>query len=216
MRIGTRLKEISKLINNKKCVVDVGCDHAFLPIYLVLNSKTLNAIAVDNKMEPLLSAKANIEKYNLESKIKTILSDGLINVDVNSYDALVIAGLGADTIINILSNGDVNKDAELILEANKGNKDLREFLMNNNYEIIDEVMVKDRAYFYTIIKAKYNPTSYNLSEKELFFGPILLKKYPQEFDDYLRFNISILERELERSGSDEIVKKIEVYKGVLR
>ena len=65
MKISNRLKEISKFINNKRCTVDVGCDHALLPIYLIMMGKSLSAIAVDNKVEQLESAKENIRKYNI-------------------------------------------------------------------------------------------------------------------------------------------------------
>ena len=67
MKISNRLKEIGNLITNAEVVVDVGCDHALLPIYLVLNNKSLSAIAVDNKIGPLNSAKENIKEYNLEN-----------------------------------------------------------------------------------------------------------------------------------------------------
>ncbi len=216
MKISNRLKEISKFINNKKCTVDVGCDHALLPIYLVNEGKSLKAIAVDNKIEPLNSAKENIKKYNLESKIITILSDGLTKVDPMVYDTVVISGLGGETITEILNNGPLNSDAELILEANKNNKELREFLSLNSYEIVDEEMIKDKGHFYTIIKAIKSDRLIPLTQDEILFGPIILKNNTDIFKEYLTYNISILEREMNDNNKDEILKKISIYKGVLK
>ena len=216
MKISNRLKEIANFINNKKCVVDVGCDHAFLPIYLVLNNKSLSAIALDNKKGPLLSAKDNIKTYNLESKIKTILSDGLKNVNPIDYDAIVISGMGGETIINILKDGPINPDADLFLEANKNNKELREYLTLNNYKIVNEKMIKDKGHFYTIIHAIKTDIKVTLTDVQLLFGPVILKEYSDVFKEYLTYNISILEREMNESNKDEILKKTCVYRGVLK
>ena len=216
MKISNRLKEISKFINNKRCTVDVGCDHALLPIYLIKEGKSLSAIAVDNKIEPLESAKENIRKYNLESKIKTILSDGLTKVDPSYYDSVVITGLGGETIAEILRNGPLSNSAELILEANKNNKELRSFLSLNSFLITDEVMIKDKGHFYTIIKAVKTDKPVNLTENEILFGPIILKDNSDIFKEYLAYNISILERQLNDNNKDEIEKKISIYKGVLK
>ena len=216
MKISNRLKEISKFIDNKRCTVDVGCDHALLPIYLIKEGKSLSAIAVDNKIEPLESAKENIRKYNLESKIKTILSDGLTKVDPSYYDSVVITGLGGETIAEILRNGPLSNSAELILEANKNNKELRSFLSLNSFLITDEVMIKDKGHFYTIIKAVKTDKPVNLTENEILFGPIILKDNSDIFKEYLAYNISILERQLNDNNKDEIEKKISIYKGVLK
>lgn len=216
MKISNRLKEISKFINNKRCTVDVGCDHALLPIYLITIGKSLSAIAVDNKTEPLESAKENIRKYNLESKIKTILSDGLTKVDPNDYDSVVISGLGGETIREILRNGPLNDKAELILEANKNNKELRTFLSLNSFSITDEVMIKDKGHFYTIIKAIKTDKIVKLTDSEILFGPIILKENSDIFKEYLTYNISILEKQLNSNNKDEIEKKISIYKGVLK
>ena len=216
MKISNRLKEIGNFITNAKVVVDVGCDHALLPIYLVLNNRSLSAIAIDNKVGPLESAKENIKEYNLESKIKTILSDGLREVNPKCYDTIVISGMGGETIIDIISNGPINDEATLILVPNKNIKELREYLTLNSYEIIDEKMIKDKSYFYTIIKAIKTDKALSLSPNELIFGPIILKENTDIFKEYLLYNINILKRQMNDKNRDEILKKISVYEGVLK
>ena len=216
MKISNRLKEIGNFITNAKVVVDVGCDHALLPIYLVLNNKSLSAIAVDNKIGPLNSAKENIKEYNLESKIKTVLSDGLKEVIPKDYDTIVISGMGGETIIDIISNGPINDEATLILEPNKNVKELREYLTLNSYEIIDEKMIKDKSYFYTIIKAIKTDKTLSLSPNELIFGPIIIKENTDIFKEYLLYNINVLKRQMNDKNRDEILKKISIYEGVLK
>jgi len=191
MKISNRLKEIGNFITNAKVVVDVGCDHALLPIYLVLNNKSLSAIAIDNKVGPLESAKENIKEYNLESKIKAVLSDGLKEVNPKDYDTIVISGMGGETIVDIISKGPINDEATLILEPNKNIKELREYLALNSYEILDEKMIKDKSYFYTIIKAIKTDKTLSLSPNELIFGPIIIKENTDIFKEYLLYNISV-------------------------
>ena len=216
MKISNRLKEIGNFISNSNCTVDVGCDHALLPIYLVLNNRSLSAIAVDNKIGPLESAKENIKEYNLESKIKTVLSDGLKEVNPRDYDTIVISGMGGETIIDIISNGPINDEATLILEPNKNIKELREYLTLNSYEIIDEKMIKDKSYFYTIIKAIKTDKALSLLPNELIFGPIILKENTDIFKEYLLYNINILKKQMNDKNRDEILKKISVYEGVFK
>ena len=72
-----RLKAIADVIHQANCVIDVGTDHALLPIYLIQAQKAKFVYAVDNKIGPIMSAQLNIKKYNLESQIKIIKNSGL-------------------------------------------------------------------------------------------------------------------------------------------
>ena len=140
----------------------------------------------------------------------------LTKVYTNDYDSVVISCLGGETITEILRNGPLNDSAELILEANKNNKELREYLSLNSFLITNEVMIKDKGHFYTIIKAIKTDNKVELTESEILFGPIILKENSPIFNEYLTYNISILERQLNSNNKDEIEKKISIYKGVLK
>ena len=85
MNISYRLKVISSFINEDSIVVDIGCDHALLPIYLVKENKTKIVYAVDNKIGPLNRATLNIEANNLTDFIIPILSDGFKNLTDLKY-----------------------------------------------------------------------------------------------------------------------------------
>ena len=98
--LNKRLQTFSAFIENKDIVLDIGCDHGLLGIYLTLNKK-VKVISSDINEKPLLKAQENIKKYNLEDKIETRLGDGLsvMSMDINT---IVISGMGTETIINIL------------------------------------------------------------------------------------------------------------------
>jgi tRNA (adenine22-N1)-methyltransferase len=102
--IRKRLLAIAELINKDDKIIDIGCDHALLDIYLCLKNKCKNVIATDINKKALDNAKRNIAKYNLDDKIKLILSDGLANIELKDSDTIIISGMGTKTILGILKD----------------------------------------------------------------------------------------------------------------
>ena len=97
MKINKRLLAITNYVNDNSNVIDVGCDHALLAIYLVKNKKNVFCIASDINEGPLNQAKKNIKKYNLEDKIEIKLGDGVQLIDKKT-DTVIISGMGGNTI----------------------------------------------------------------------------------------------------------------------
>ena len=103
MTISKRLRAISDFISDNSFILDVGCDHALLDIYCVLNKNKVKAIASDIKEGPLAMAKENVKKYDVSSKVKVVLGDGLSTYQ-DGVDTVVLSGLGSSTIVSILNN----------------------------------------------------------------------------------------------------------------
>ena len=101
--MNNKLLKIATLINIDDKVVDIGCDHGYLSIYLAKNKICNKIIASDINENALNNAIGNIEKERLNNKIKVIISDGLQNID-KDIDTAVIAGMGTNTILNIIKN----------------------------------------------------------------------------------------------------------------
>ena len=81
MNIDNRLKRITDFIPSDSYILDVGCDHALLDIYLALNRKNVKLIASDINENPLKKAQENIRKYNLEDKITLVKADGISKIN---------------------------------------------------------------------------------------------------------------------------------------
>lgn len=185
--LNKRLKAISDLIKPCDTLFDVGSDHGFLPLYLLLNKKINKAIIGEINVGPLEQAKKNFIKYP-ELNCEFVLSDGLSSYD-ELIDTVVIAGMGFETIQHIILQ-DIDKFKEIsqiVIQSNTKVDQLREFLNSSNFEIIDEEIIKDRKYFYPIVKVRYNSVKQQLTVEELEFGPILIKKSNKVFHDYLMF-----------------------------
>lgn len=172
-----RLIEIASLIPLKSNVIDVGCDHGLLDIYLTLNRKC-KCVASDVNENCLEQAKANVKKFGLEGEIDIVLSDGLKNVEYNEEDYIVIAGMGTSTILEILKNRKVNN---LIVQSNTDLTELREELSDDFY-IEDEKVVKERGLFYVIIKLKRGRKRYN--DSDYIIGPIVKNKDKGVYKEY--------------------------------
>lgn len=196
-----RIEAIASLVDNGALVVDIGTDHAYLPIYLYENDITKNIVASDISSNALLFAKNNLEKHNLSSKIKLVVSDGFKNLD-ECFDIAIISGVGTETIKKILDNEVLPN--KLILSSHKNVSDLREYMFKIGYKIEKEIIVYENNIYYNIIK--YVKGKDNLSKYDLLVGlsndinykKHLLNKYKEVYEKshdkkYLDF-INIIER----------------------
>lgn len=152
-----RLSVISDLIQNGALVADIGTDHALLPISLIQSGKTNRVIASDIVQGPLNAAKKNISAYSLDENITLVQSDGLENITRFAPQSIVIAGMGGETIRDILSASDypASSGALLILQPMTHCELLRKYLIINGFSILDEKVVREQHRFYVIITAKF-------------------------------------------------------------
>lgn len=158
-----RLEICANMVDSGKKFIDIGTDHAYLPIWLVLNGIIDEAIAADIREEPLKKAKKNIIKYGLQDKIKTIKTDGLNNINKDDCENIVIAGMGADTIISIIDNAywlKECKNLKLILQPMTAAERLRRYLSKNNYNIYKEIAVESNSKVYSVMEVKIGKSEY--------------------------------------------------------
>ena len=171
-----RIKTLASLVDKDTKLVDIGTDHAYLPIYLYKNNLTKNIVATDISSNALKYAYNNLVKYNLENKIKLILSDGFNNLN-EKFDTAVISGMGTDTIKNILKGKNIPN--KLIISSHKNIHELRVFMQSLGYKIIKEISLKENNIFYDIIK--YEKGIDNLSKYDILVG----KSNNLEYKEYL-------------------------------
>ena len=213
MKISKRLRVISDFITDNSFILDIGCDHALLDIYTVLNKKNIKAIASDINEGPIKSAKDNIKKYDLEDKIKTKCSDGLEAYE-EGIDTIVLSGLGATTIVEILSKGKdiLNNIKRIIISSNNDYKYLRENLLELGYYIKDEKIVIDNSKYYPIILFEKGNKTY--TKYELEYGPVLLNKMDDNFKNYLEYRKDKLISIKKALKTKHFMKKFEIKREI--
>lgn len=168
-----RLASIASLIDDGMKVIDIGTDHAYLPIYLIQKRKFMHVWASDISQKVLEQSQKNIAKYGLNEKITLYVADGLKNIN-ESFDVAVLAGMGTHTIINILENAPC-KINTLIIQSNNNLKMLREYMLKNNYTLVKEIVVEEKNKFYAILKYQFGLDK--MTTEELLFGRSNNKKY---------------------------------------
>lgn len=139
-----------------KIVADIGTDHAYIPIKLIEDNIAEKVIASDIKEGPVKIAKQNIIKNNLEKKIEVRLGGGLSVLGQNEADTIIIAGMGGEMIEKILRDDeDIAKSVNmLILQPMNSQYELRKFLINNGYIIINEDIAIENFKVYNILTIK--------------------------------------------------------------
>lgn len=165
-----RLLSIAKYVPKDSKVADIGCDHAYLAIYLVQNNIAKTVIASDIVEGPLEAAHKNVLRAQVQDKIYVRKSDGLQNIVPGEVDCVVIAGMGAGTIMEILDKGsEVLKQCHtVIVQSMIGTEMLREYFPSKGWRITQEDLCLENNKLYEIMSAKPDST---------VVAPSLLDKY---------------------------------------
>lgn len=197
MQLSLRLSAIADMVTTGNRLVDVGCDHGYLPVYLIQQKKIPSAIAMDVRKGPLSRAKEHIRQYGLEEYIQTRLSDGLENLKAGEGDTLVIAGMGGPLMERILTDGQSVRDSfsELILQPQSDIPHFRRFIQSQGWEIMEEKMVEEDGKFYPMMRVVRAYSQGDENEKlvseaapytlEEAFGKFLLKEHNPVLYRYL-------------------------------
>lgn len=153
-RLSERLLHIAGQVSAGHVLADVGCDHGYLPIYLVQKGCMQRAIAMDINEGPLQRASLHIAREALEAYIETRQSDGLEKLAPGEADAAIIAGMGGNLTIDILTRGEavVRKLDQLILEPQSELAGVRAYLREQNYLIEAEDLVLEDGKYYPILR----------------------------------------------------------------
>ena len=189
MQLSLRLSAIAGLVTRGNRLVDVGCDHGYLPVALYLDGKIPKAIAMDVRKGPLSRAQEHISQYGLNAYIETRLSDGLEALKPGEGDTLVIAGMGGPLMERILTDGKEARESfkEMILQPQSDIPHFRRFIREIGWQIVEEELIREDGKFYPMMKAVRNNSGEKsvYTEEEAWFGPLLLKKCHPVLKEYL-------------------------------
>ncbi len=182
IKLSKRLSICVKAVKKYKRIADVGTDHALVPAYLIENDLADFVIASDINLGPLQQGETTLKKLgyvnDINTKIKLVQAAGISHLThCNLVDAIIIAGMGGDLISSIISdNMSIAKSVKkMVLQANSKIKNLRTFLYQNSFEIVNEHIIKEDGKFYEILEVVPSTIKVNYSNIDLTYGPILSK-----------------------------------------
>ena len=229
MELSKRLKRIAEHVDKCESVADIGTDHGYIPIYLVKEGICKKAIASDINKGPIEKAKVNVAFEGVSDKVKCLLGPGLNPLKVGEVNGVILAGMGGNLTRDILlaDMDKVKKYDFIILQPAQNPEVLREFLYKNDYEIIDEDLIKDEGRFYELFKVKYNENSEKLVfEDELYYevspllrekGHLLFKEFIEEKINRCETILSFIKEDTEaaKKRKSDLEEKINKLKGML-
>ncbi len=220
--IGSRLLMAASFIDNGDIVCDVGCDHGKLSLYLIKEEKAKKIFATDINKLPLQKAIELFKINNLSDKAEFYLTDGLTDIkNTKDISHIVIAGLGGNTMADVISAADFikNQKTKLVLLPAQNAVKIREYLYKNGFKIIKEETVSENNKFYSCILSEYSKEIKNPSVYDIFIGEIKFKNTISDIG-YFKMALSQLEKiqkgTIIREGKENIdienaINKIKSY-----
>ena len=145
-----RIDEIVKIAKKCDTAADIGCDHGYISREMLKNSKAQSMIAADISEKSLEKAKKLAAQ---RSGIHTRVGDGLSCIETGEAQVIIIAGMGGILIKNIIekSLAKAKSACQLVLCPHSHNRELREYLFENDFYIEKEKTVCEEGKFYQIM-----------------------------------------------------------------
>lgn len=172
-----RLERVAAHMPAGARLADIGSDHAYLPVALLRRGAIAMAVAGEVALTPFRAAERTVGESGLEQRISVRLANGLAAIEPeDGITAISLCGMGGETIRDILDSGKARLSGQerLILQPNGGEQPLRQWLMENDYRILCEEVLRENRFYYEIIVAeRAGPVTY--TAEELYFGPLQLQ-----------------------------------------
>ena len=220
--ISKRLELVASFVPQESVLLDVGSDHAYLPIELVERGQIEAVIAGEVVEGPYQSAVKNVEAHGLKEKIQVRLANGLAAFEeADQVSVITIAGMGGRLIATILEEGldKLSGVKRLILQPNNREDDLRIWLQDHDFRIVAESILEEAGKFYEILVVEAGQMK--LSASDVRFGPFLSKEVSSVFVQKWQKEAAKLEFALgqipnkNREERQVLVDKIQAIKEVL-
>jgi tRNA (adenine22-N1)-methyltransferase len=216
-KLSNRLEAVANYIPHGFTIADIGSDHAYLPCNVVKKGRVNFAIAGEVVEGPYQSARKNVQAEGLTEKISVRMGSGLDVIHPGEVDCVTIAGMGGALITSILESGkdklvDVKR---LVLQPNISAISIREWFLQNGWELKNEDILEEDGKIYEILVAEkgdpLQPYGDQL-ESGLLLGPFLQKRKGIAFERKWTLEMQNWERILHQlnhaaNSGDEISQK---------
>ena len=209
MGVGVRIKKLLELVgSNNNLVIDVGADHGILSKQILDNNQSEYVIATDISKRCLEKSEILLKGYIAKNLAKCVVSDGLKNcIDVTNCDLVIIAGMGGNEIVKILTENPNKKVfTRFLLQPMQDVEILRRFLSENGYNIVKDELIYEKGKFYFAMVVEFSDEKMNLSENEIAFGRYYASDNSKEFKDFLNYTYKQLKAREKYLSKNDLLK----------
>lgn len=226
MKLSMRLTAIRDMVPKNSIVADIGTDHGYIPVSLIKNKISKKVIGTDVSKGSLDKIIDLVNSLDMGKEIETRLGYGLDVIKPYEVNTLIIAGMGGMLIKDILVKGKNTTKSinNFILQPMVGAKELREFLIKNNFKIVDEDLVYEEEKYYEIIFAVNSKSfvekdiNYEISQLLLEKNHPLLKSFIQHKIDKAENiinEIQLVKTKMSMKKHRELKQLVKDYREVL-
>ena len=209
-----RINKLCSYLSRCKTFADVACDHGYVAEYMLKNELCESAVVSDISEKCLKKAEALLSEYISAGKCRAVCCDGLQEIDRDT-DCVIIAGIGGEEIIKILTAGFIPKT--FLFQPMKNEEELRGYLLKNDcYIETDDIFTDGKKYYFVIKGRKGGAQKY--TEEQLAYGkdslknPVLYNYLREE----LKKNTGYLAREMSEESRSNLMRRTERIKEVLK
>lgn len=189
-KLDSRLRTALKYLRHGMRLADIGTDHAYLPIYAVLNGYSDSAVASDINKGPTERARINVCENGLADRINVIQTDGLNGIDKFSPDDIAIFGMGGELIASIIEAAPwaFSAGKRFILQPMTCADVLRRYLAVKGFKTIGETLSQEGGKLYVTICCEAGGEKCELSHAEAILGRYNIENALDSplFDELLR------------------------------
>lgn len=209
IELSPRLRMIASLVPKCEIAADVGTDHGYLAAWLLQNEIAQRVFASDIHTGPLMRAKQTAHEQDLTSRMEFHLCDGLQFPGAEQAEAIVLAGMGGETMVSILQAAPwAWSDTMLILQPQSKHNLLYSFLRAHQIPITQAKLCKEAGKRYLAFRAGADG-DLNMTVEDL-----LCQEHDPLFPDYLAAEKHRIARAL--SGMESAARNMEQEKEALR
>ncbi|MEA4923888.1 MAG: class I SAM-dependent methyltransferase [Syntrophomonadaceae bacterium] len=172
-----RLALVAAMIPPGKRVADIGADHAQLALYLAENQIASRVIIGELPDGPYNRARTAVSASPAADAIEVRQGSGLQILARGEVDCVVLAGMGGETIVDILAYDwpKASSFPEYVFQPMSKPEVLRQHLSRQGWTIADERLVREQGKIYLVITSRPGHCPYHLTPLELEIGPVILK-----------------------------------------
>jgi len=154
LELSPRLRALAALVPpGCACLADVGTDHGYLPVALLLEGRVQRAVATDIGPLPLDHARRTAAQYGVELDLR--LGNGLEVLAPGEAECIAIAGMGGNLIADLLAAAPWSRTGPLLLLQPMSKAEaLRSWLPLHGYRPLHEELVQDKGVLYPILAVR--------------------------------------------------------------
>lgn len=182
MTAAPRLDFLASLVPPCDTLCDVGTDHAYLPVMAIRQGRVKKAIAGDIGEGPCEAARKTVHSHHLEDVISVRLGSGLTVIRPGEANTVVIAGMGAGTMVEILDAAPEVLASPalttLILQPMNDSEKLRHWCERSGWGILREELVQEGERIYEVLIFHKDPSFRYEGLTDLVGNDLVQRRHP--------------------------------------